>query len=60
MERLIQLISKITTKTIVYITNFVAIISIVLVFEVESVFGLYFFALWGLITLLICLIKAGY
>ena len=60
MERLIQLISKITTKTIVYITNFVAIISIVLVFEVESMFGLYFFALWGLITLLICLIKAGY
>lgn len=59
MERLMQLISKITTRTVAYISGFVTIISIVLVLEVESALGLYFFVLWVLIALLICLIKAG-
>lgn len=60
MERLMQLLSKITRRTIAYISVFVAIISVVLVFEAESAIGLFIYAIWTLITIFIGLVKNAY
>lgn len=54
-----KLIRRITTKIIAYISVFVAIISVALIFEAESAIGLYVFAFWTLIVSAIVLIKAS-